>query len=87
MIVMNPEAINSRLRWRCRRGMLELDILLNDFLDNTHTSLNDDQKVLFDIMLDYPDQVLLDLLMGNMLASNQSINGIVHLINSHNFKQ
>ena len=64
--------------------MLELDILLNEFLDIKHASLNEEQMQLFDLMLDYPDQVLFDLLMGNMLPSSQAISCIVNLINTRN---
>jgi len=59
-----------QLRWRCRRGMLELDLLLNDYLDAKFEQLDQRQLELFEILLDYPDQVLLDLLLGRMPASD-----------------
>ena len=31
----------ARLRWKCRRGMLELDLLLRDFLDSGYQDLDD----------------------------------------------
>jgi len=67
----------SRLRWHCRRGMLELDLLLNTFLDKEYASLTIQQSELFVTLLDYPDQVLFDLLMDKMQASD---NGIAKLI-------
>jgi antitoxin CptB len=67
----------SQLRWRCRRGMLELDLLLNTFLDKEYASLTIQQSELFVTLLDYPDQVLFDLLMDKMQASD---NGIAKLI-------
>jgi succinate dehydrogenase flavin-adding protein (antitoxin of CptAB toxin-antitoxin module) len=39
-----------------------------------------EQGTAFDEILDYPDQVLLDLLMGNMQSSDQSVNMIVKRI-------
>ncbi|MFZ1712954.1 MAG: succinate dehydrogenase assembly factor 2, partial [Nitrosomonas sp.] len=33
----------NRIRWRCRRGMLELDIVLQRFLDNQYARLSESQ--------------------------------------------
>ncbi len=59
-----------QLRWRCRRGMLELDLLLNDYLSQHFGQLDQEQLTLFETLLDYPDPVLLDLLLGNRQASD-----------------
>jgi antitoxin CptB len=87
MSVMPETAQDSRLRWRCRRGMLELDLILRDFLDKGYTALNDEQKDLLDAMLEYPDQLLFDLLLGNMISSDQDIAQLVetirHVIRPH----
>jgi len=56
--------VTHRLRWQCRRGMLEVDLLLNSFLDGPYASLSDADKGRFDALLEYPDQVLLEWLMG-----------------------
>jgi antitoxin CptB len=69
-----------QLRWRCRRGMLELDLLLNDFLDNCFEQLDQKQFELLDSLLDYPDQVLLDLLLGKMPASDPALSQFVRTI-------
>ena len=70
----------SQLRWRCRRGMLELDLLLNTFLDKEYASLDAKKSELFETLLDYPDQVLFDLLMGKMQASDDSIVKLIEKI-------
>ena len=69
-----------QLRWRCRRGMLELDLLLNDFLDTGFEQLDQHQLALFETLLDYPDQVLLDLLLGKMPASDRALAGFINRI-------
>lgn len=76
--VQAPEL--SQLRWRCRRGMLELDLLLNTFLDKEYASLDVDKSQLFETLLDYPDQVLFDLLMDKMPASDDDIAKLVKRI-------
>ena len=57
--------------------MLELDILLNTYLDRNYNTMSGEQGVLFSRMLDYPDQVLFDLLLGNMQSSDQNIDRLV----------
>lgn len=53
----------SRLQWRCRRGMLELDLLLQGFLDHGYDALSEAQRTRFVQLLELPDQQLLDYLM------------------------
>ena len=54
----------ERVRWRCRRGLLELDIVLGRFVDKYYAGLNDEQQVAFDVLLDLPDNVLWDMVTG-----------------------
>jgi len=75
-----PEHVDSKLRWRCRRGMLELDILLNNFVNKKYTQLNFEQKKIFDQLLDYPDQLLFDLFLGHMQSSDNSVSELVQTI-------
>lgn len=48
-----------RLRWRCRRGMLELDIVLQRFLDHGYTGLDEHQRQAFTDLLELSDNTLL----------------------------
>ena len=67
----------SELKWRCRRGMLELDILLNSYLDKHYHTMSQQQGDVFSEVLDYPDQVLFDLLLGNMQSSDAGVNSLI----------
>jgi antitoxin CptB len=67
----------AELKWRCRRGMLELDILLNSYLDKHYNTMSQQQGDIFSEVLDYPDQVLFDLLLGNMQSSDASVNTMI----------
>ena len=67
----------AELKWRCRRGMLELDILLNGYLEKRFSTLSPEQNEAFNTLLDYPDQVLFDLLMGKMQSSDAGINSLI----------
>lgn len=46
------------LRWQCRRGLLELDLMLNRFLDKSYSSLSLSQKQDFVQLLETADQTL-----------------------------
>jgi antitoxin CptB len=59
---MNADA--SRLRWRCRRGMRELDQLLGWYLDSRYAGSDDAAKEAFSTLLDQQDPELWDWLMG-----------------------
>ena len=54
----------DRIRWNCRRGLLELDLLLEDFIERHLDQLDAQQLQMLEELLDYPDNDLLDLLMG-----------------------
>jgi antitoxin CptB len=54
----------SRIRWRCRRGMLENDIVLTRFLDACGDSLSDDDVESLDALLDLSDNELWDVIAG-----------------------
>jgi antitoxin CptB len=72
----------ARMRWKCRRGMLELDLLLRDFLDHGYPRLDDAEKRDFDRMLDYPDAVLLEWFMGRIRPTDKDVAQLVEKIRS-----
>jgi antitoxin CptB len=72
----------SRLRWKCRRGMLELDLLFRDFLDTGYAHLDTQERKSFDHMLDYPDAVLLEWLMGRIRPTDKDVEQLVDKIRS-----
>ncbi len=52
----------SRLRWKCRRGMREMDILMGRFLDRGYDGLDEAGRAAFERLLDLPDQDILQWL-------------------------
>lgn len=56
----------DRTRWRCRRGLLELDLILERFLAGHFAGLDAGQLRVFNELLDQPDNDLLDLAMGRL---------------------
>ena len=54
----------NRLRWRCRRGMLENDLILTRFLDRRGEGISDQEVVALDQLLELSDNELRDLIAG-----------------------
>jgi antitoxin CptB len=54
----------NRIRWRCRRGMLENDLVLTRLLDRDGESLTEDDVAKLDGLLDLSDNALWDLIAG-----------------------
>ena len=73
----------SRLYWRCRRGMLELDLLLRQFLDCGYDGIDESSQQAFNLLLDYPDAVLFDLLFGRTVAADQEIARVIQSIRTY----
>ena len=82
-MIEQQQDVQSELRWQCRRGMLELDLLLNGFLDEQYQQLSSDEKNQFKNLLDYPDQTLFDLLMGKMQSSDNEIGLLIKKVNKN----
>jgi antitoxin CptB len=59
-----------RLSWRCRRGLLELDIVLQRFSDNHLAGLSVQELSAFDKLLDLPDNDFLDLVTSRIKVSS-----------------
>ena len=75
----------NRLRWQCRRGMLELDLLLLPFFDKYYLGLSKSEQVLFEQLLSYQDQDLYQLLLKqNTSIDDSSLRSMVeNIIRDH----
>lgn len=54
----------ERIRWRSRRGLLELDIVLTRFIDRHYAQLDEAGQRAFEELLDTPDNLLWDMIAG-----------------------
>ena len=55
---------SDRVRWRSRRGMLELDLVLSRFLDRHWDRLDSGLRSDYLRLLEYPDAELWDIIAG-----------------------
>ena len=60
---ISPAAL-SKLRWRCRRGLLENDLFIERFFSRHEQSLTERQAGGLEALMDLPDNDLLDLLLS-----------------------
>ncbi len=58
------DGTEARLRWRCRRGMKELDVLLGRWLEQRWPMADAARRRDFEWLLEQPDPDLADWLMG-----------------------
>ena len=59
----------ERVRWRARRGLLELDIVLGRFIETHYAQLDADGRQTFEALLDMPDNPLWDMISGRLEAA------------------
>jgi antitoxin CptB len=70
----------KRLRWRCRRGMRELDQLLTRWLDREWTAASDTQREVFLRLLDSEDDRLWRWFLGHETAPDAALDSLIQHI-------
>ncbi|MDH3513383.1 MAG: succinate dehydrogenase assembly factor 2 [Gammaproteobacteria bacterium] len=70
----------ERLKWRCRRGLLELDVVLREFLDKRYASLDSEEQDAFEKLLAMPDQTLLAYIQGGEIPPEKELSQLVSKI-------
>ncbi len=67
----------ARLRWSCRRGMRELDLLLLAFLEHGYAAQAQSTRAAFQRLLRRPDPLLLAWLLGRCVPSDPELAHVV----------
>ena len=71
----------ERLKWRSRRGLLELDLVFDRFWKRMGDKLDDAEAAALEKLLRLPDNDLLDLVMGRAQAPEE-LRDMVHKLRS-----
>ena len=69
--ILDP-ALLQRVRWRSRRGLLELDIVLGRFIEAHYAQLDDAERQVFEALLDMPDNPLWDMIAGSTKSTQST---------------
>ena len=70
----------ARLRWRCRRGMRELDVMLTRYLDQAWATASPTERDAFVQLVELQDPDLLGYLVGLATPAEESQRAIVACI-------
>lgn len=70
----------ARLRWQCRRGMRELDLLLERFLDHGFPGADAVIQAAFYDLLRLDDGTLSQLLLGNLRHPDPAVERVARLV-------
>ena len=74
-------SIDNEITYRCKRGLLELDLLLNNFYKVSAKKMSSEDKIQFLKVLEIDDFKLLDLIQRSSNKRGQHSN-LINLINS-----
>ena len=79
---LDDPGARGRLGWRCRRGMQELDLLLQRWLDLRFETASSAQRQSFARLLELPDPELARLLLKGGRALQPELQGLVEMLRS-----
>lgn len=80
---INPDTARqekNRIHWQCRRGMLELDDMLQGFLEKVFDELDAGERHQFETLLRCHDNLLLEYLMGRTVPADPDTANVVNKI-------
>ena len=77
----------ARIKWACRRGMLELDVIIMPFFDACFDQLTEIEKTQLVAFLEYDDPDLFAWLMGHAICSDENVVGMIDKIVTYNRSQ
>ena len=70
----------ERVGWRCRRGLLELDLWLGGFLAASRATLQPDEMAAFERLLALSDMRILDMLNGLLPTDDAALQSLLKRI-------
>ena len=70
----------ARLRWLCRRGMKELDLLLLGYLENVYPTAGAKEQAAFESLLEMPDPDLYSLVTGKSQADDELVARVIDVL-------
>jgi len=75
---MNGEI--GKLRWRCRRGMKELDLLLTRYIDEQYGAAAAAEQAAFQRLLELQDPTIYDYVLGRDAPADPALRSLLERI-------
>ena len=75
-----PDAAMARLRWRCRRGMRELDVMLTRYLDRVWPTASPAERDAFTELVAMQDPDLFGYLVGRTSPAEEQQRAVIACI-------
>ena len=70
----------ARMRWRCRRGMRELDVMLTRFLDRVWSTASPAERAAFVQLVELQDPELFGYLVGRTTPTEEPLRAVIATI-------
>ena len=67
----------SELRWQCRRGMRELDVLLVRYLDSRYAAAESEERLAFRKILQLSDPQLVEYLLRGETSGEPTVDKVL----------
>jgi antitoxin CptB len=68
---------SARLRWQCRRGLRELDVLLIRYLDRRFEQADARERAAFERLLDLQDPQIMALVIGRDVPADSDLANVL----------
>jgi len=75
--------VSDRLAWRCRRGLLELDLWLGGFLQAHRATLQPCETAALERLLGLSDMEILDRLQGRSPAGDADLVALIERLQKY----
>lgn len=75
--------MNPRLKWLCRRGMKELDLLMESYLQQDYPQASKARQAAFEKLLGYQDPLILDLLFGRERDADAEVQALIDILHDY----
>ncbi len=75
--------VMSKIHWQCRRGLLELDLILSAFLEQIYPELSALEQDKFAELIAHDDQTLYNWLVRAEPVSDKTLQAIIAKIRAH----
>lgn len=73
----------KKLRWKCRRGMKEMDILFEHYLNDHYENVDAEHQSAFETLCDTQDPVVADYLFERSKPDNAAVNDIINIMRAY----